>query len=154
MIAVVGPGDADADVLAAAEQVGRLLAEAGHQVVTGGLGGVMAAAARGARAGGGTAVALLPGDDPSSANPDSDVVVATGLGQGRNLLVVRSAAAVIAVGGSWGTLSEVAFARRLGRPVVWLHGWQVDGPNDPVPVAANAEAAVAQTLATLADGPA
>ena len=77
------------------------------------------------------------------------VVVATGLGQGRNLLVVRSAAAVIAVGGSWGTLSEVAFARRLGRPVVWLRGWEVRGPDDVVPVATSAEDAVAQTLAAL-----
>ena len=154
MIAVVGPGDdVGADVLAAAEQVGRLLAEAGHQVVTGGLGGVMAAAARGARAGGGSAVALLPGDDPAAANRDSDVVVATGLGQGRNLLVVRSADAVIAVGGSWGTLSEVSFARRLGRPVVWLHGWHVDGPVDPVPVAVTAEDAVEQTLAALSADP-
>ena len=154
MIAVVGPGsDADADTLAAAEQVGRLVAEAGHQVVTGGLGGVMAAAARGARAAGGTAVALLPGDDPASANADSDVVVATGLGQGRNLLVVRSAAAVIAIGGSWGTLSEVAFARRLGRPVVWLLGWQVDGPADPVPSAPSPQAAVALTLAALSADP-
>ena len=148
MIAVIGPGtDADADVLAVAEQVGRLLAEAGHQVVTGGLGGVMAAAAHGARAVGGTVVALLPGDDPAVAHDDSDVVVATGLGQGRNVLLVRSAAAVIAVGGSWGTLSEVALARRLGKPVVWLHGWAVDGPDDPVPTAATAEEAVALVLA-------
>ena len=150
MIAVVGPGDtADASLLAAAEQVGALLARAGHQVVTGGLGGVMAAAARGARRAGGTAVALLPGDDPAAANDSSDVVVATGLGQGRNVLVVRSAAAVIAVGGSWGTLSEVALARRLGRPVVWLMGWRVEGPDDEVASATSAEDAVVQTLAGL-----
>jgi uncharacterized protein (TIGR00725 family) len=144
VIAVVGPGDgADPDVLADAEQVGRLLAVAGHQVVTGGLGGVMAAASRGARAAGGTVVALLPGDDPATANPDVTVAVATGLGQGRNLLVVRAAAAVIAVGGSWGTLSEVAFARRLGKPVVWLRGWDIVGPGDPVPTASTPQEAVA-----------
>lgn len=151
MIAVVGPGDTDdASLLAAAEQVGALLAQAGHQVVTGGLGGVMAAAARGARRAGGTAVALLPGDDPAAANDGSEVVVATGLGQGRNVLVVRSAAAVIAVGGSWGTLSEVALARRLGRPVVWLRGWRVEGPDDEVASATSPEDAVARALGTLA----
>lgn len=151
MIAVVGPGeDVAATVLADAERVGALLAAAGRQVVTGGLGGVMAAAARGARSAGGTVVALLPGDqadDDGAAHRYSDVVVATGLGQGRNVLVVRSATAVIAVGGSWGTLSEVALARRLGRPVVWLHGWHVDGPDDVVPSAATPEEAVAAVLA-------
>lgn len=147
MIAVVGPGSgADEMVVAAAERVGALLAEAGETVVTGGLGGVMAAAARGARAAGGTAVAMLPGDDPRGAHPDADVVIPTGLGQGRNLLVVRSATGVVAVGGSWGTLSEVALARRLGIPVVWLHGWRIDGPGDPVPSAATAEEAVAAVL--------
>lgn len=154
MIAVVGPGDGadcDAAVLADAEQVGALLAAAGHTVVTGGLGGVMAAASRGARAAGGSVVALVPGDDPATANPDADVVVATGLGQGRNVLVVRSATAVVAVGGSWGTLSEVALARRLAKPVVWLRGWDVVGPGDPVPTAATPQEAVA---AVLAGGPA
>jgi len=149
VIAVVGPGDpTDPIVLAAAEQVGVLLAEAGHQVVTGGLGGVMAAASRGAKSAGGIVVAMLPGDDPSAANEFADVVVATGLGQGRNVLVVRSADAVIAVGGSWGTLSEVAVARRLGRPVVWLHGWAVDGPTDRVPTADTPEAALHWLTAT------
>jgi uncharacterized protein (TIGR00725 family) len=153
VIAVVGPGDSpapdvpapDAPVLAAAERVGELLAAAGHQVVTGGLGGVMAAAARGAQAAGGTVVALLPGDDADAANPHADVVIATGLGEGRNVLVVRSAAAVIAVGASWGTLSEVALAKRMGRPVVWLHGW----PVDDVETAVSPEDALAQVLARL-----
>jgi hypothetical protein len=154
VIAVVGPGaDAEAEVLAMAEQVGRLLAEAGQQIVTGGLGGVMAAAARGARAAGGTVVALLPGTDPSSANADSDVVIATGLGQGRNVLVVRSAAAVIAVGGSWGTLSEVAVAMRVGKPVVWLNGWDVSGPADSIPTGRSAEEAVATVLTKLSAAP-
>jgi len=150
VIAVVGPGDStDPTVLAAAERVGALLAEAGHEVVTGGLGGVMAAASRGAKSAGGAVVALLPGDDRSAANEYADVVVATGLGQGRNVLVVRSADAVIAVGGSWGTLSEVAVARRLGRPVVWLYGWTIDGPADPIPTASSPEDAVAQIRSLL-----
>ena len=151
MIAVVGPGDSSTDpvVLEAAEQVGALLASAGHQVATGGLGGVMAAASRGAKSAGGSVVAFLPGDDVSAANPYADVVVATGLGQGRNVVLVRSADAVIAVGGSWGTLSEVAIARRLGRPVVWLHGWTIDGPADPIPTAKSPEAALDWLTATL-----
>jgi uncharacterized protein (TIGR00725 family) len=150
VIAVVGPGDAtDPVLLDAAERVGALLAEAGHQVVTGGLGGVMAAASRGAKSAGGSVVAMLPGDDVTAANEFADVVVATGLGQGRNVVVVRSADAVIAVGGSWGTLSEVAIARRLDRPVLWLHGWTVDGPADPVPTADTPEAATAWLTATL-----
>ena len=144
MIAVVGPGDdVTPELLAAAERVGALVAQAGHDLVTGGLGGVMAAASRGAASAGGRVVALLPGIDPADANRDADVVIATGLGQGRNVLVVRSADAVIGVGGSWGTLSEIAIAMRLGKPVVWLHGWQITGPAQPVPVTATPEDAVA-----------
>jgi uncharacterized protein (TIGR00725 family) len=129
-VAVVGPGATGTDpgLLADAEAVGRGLAAAGCLVVTGGLGGVMAAAARGARVGGGTVVGLLPGDDPAAADDAVDVVIPTGLGEGRNLLVVRASSAVVAIGGSWGTLSEVALARRLGKPVVSLRGWSVDGP--------------------------
>jgi uncharacterized protein (TIGR00725 family) len=151
VIAVVGPGDASTDplVLEAAERVGALLAAAGHQVGTGGLGGVMTAASRGAKSAGGSVVAILPGDDVSAANEYADVAIATGLGQGRNVVLVRSADAVIAVGGSWGTLSEVAIARRLGRPVVWLHGWTITGPADPIPTAETPEAALTWLTATL-----
>lgn len=125
-VAVIGPGTyAEPALLAAAREVGRLLAEAGAVVVTGGLGGVMAAACAGAREAGGRTVGLLPGLDRGSANPDVDIVIPTGLGQGRNVLVVRSADAVVVVGGSWGTLSEVAHAVRGGVPVVAVHGWQV-----------------------------
>jgi uncharacterized protein (TIGR00725 family) len=123
-VTVVGPGDAarDAD-LAAAREVGRLLADAGAVVLTGGSGGVMAAATSGAADAGGLTVALLPGADRSVSS--ASVVIATGLGELRNALLVRAADAVIAVGGSWGTLSEIALARRTGVPVICLGGWDV-----------------------------
>jgi uncharacterized protein (TIGR00725 family) len=124
-VAVVGSG---ADAEERAEQVGRLLAECGCAVVTGGLGEVMAAAARGAKSAGGTTIAVLPGESRAGANEWSDYVVATGVGHARNLAVVASADAVIAVGGRWGTLAEIAFARVLGRPVVILEpGWALEG---------------------------
>ncbi len=116
-VSVVGSG---AEHEASAEEVGRLLAERGCTVVTGGGGEVMAAASRGAKAAGGTTIGILPGESHDDANPWIDHVVVTGIGHARNLAVVASGAAVIAVGGSWGTTSEIAFARRLGRTVVIL----------------------------------
>jgi uncharacterized protein (TIGR00725 family) len=111
-----------------AEQVGRLLAERGATVVTGGLGEVMAAAARGAKGAGGTTVGILPGQTRMDGNRWLDHVVVTGIGHGRNLAVVASGDAVIAVGGRYGTLAEIGFALTLGRPVVVLEpGWQVEG---------------------------
>jgi uncharacterized protein (TIGR00725 family) len=149
LIAVVGPGDTDdATLLADAADVGRLAAQSGHDVVTGGLGGVMAAASRGAHDAGARVVGVLPGDDPAAANEWVDEAIATGLGQGRNATLVAMADAVIGVGGSWGTLSEIALARRLGKPVVWLHGWHIDGPADPVPLASDpAQALIIATSA-------
>jgi uncharacterized protein (TIGR00725 family) len=126
-IAVIGAGRADDDVRSLAAEVGRRLADAGAVVVCGGLGGVMEAAARGARGAGGDVIGILPGDDPAAANEHVTHVVATGAGEARNLAVVASASAVIAVGGEWGTLAEIAFARRLGRPVVALGSWRVSG---------------------------
>jgi uncharacterized protein (TIGR00725 family) len=124
-VSVIGSGS---DWEAAAEEVGRLLAERGCTVVTGGLGEVMAAAHRGAKEAGGTTVAIVPGEHRREANPWADHVVVTGVGHARNLAVAASGDAVIAVGGSWGTLSEIALARRLGRPVVALEGApRVDG---------------------------
>jgi len=134
-VAIVGPGDAatTADV-EAAHEVGRLLAEAGAVVLTGGLGGVMAAATEGANAAGGVTAVLLPGTDRTASS--ATVAVATGLGELRNALLVRAADAVIAVGGSWGTLSEIALAHRTGVPVVCLGGWDVwDATGAPVEVA-------------------
>ena len=111
-----------------AEEVGRLLAERGCTVVTGGGGEVMAAAARGAKKAGGRTIGILPGESPNEANEWIDHTVATGTGHARNLAVAASGNAVIAVGGSWGTLSEIAFARRLGRPTVVLdQGVPVEG---------------------------
>ena len=129
----------------AAEEVGRLLAERGCVVVTGGLGEVMAAAHRGAKAGGGTTIAILPGERRADANPWADHVVVTGVGHARNLAVAASGDAVIAVGGCWGTVAEIAFAMRLGRPVVVLEGPAVDG----VPRAASPLEAVDAVLARL-----
>ena len=106
----------------AAEEIGRLLAERGCTVITGGLGEVMAAAHRGAKAVGGTTIAIVPGERREDANPWADHVVVTGIGHGRNLAVAASGDAVIAVGGQWGTLAEMALAKTLGRVVVALAG--------------------------------
>jgi uncharacterized protein (TIGR00725 family) len=124
-IAVVGGSDAATSDIAAAELVGATLAAGGAVVVCGGLGGVMAAACRGAKASGGLTVGVLPGTDPSAANPWVDVAVPTGLGEGRNVLVVRAAAVVIAVGGEYGTLSEIALALRAGIPVIGVRTWSL-----------------------------
>lgn len=118
-VSVIGSGVAHE---VAAEEVGRLLAQRGCVVVTGGLGEVMAAAHRGAKAAGGTTIAILPGERRADANPWADHVVVTGIGHARNLAVAATGDAVIAVGGGWGTVAEIAFARRLGRRVVILEG--------------------------------
>jgi uncharacterized protein (TIGR00725 family) len=127
-VAVIGKGTPDEELAPLAEEVGRRLAEAGAAVVCGGGGGVMEAVSRGAAKAGGEVICILPGEDPAEANPYCTRVVATGIGHARNLAVVASAVAVIAVGGEWGTLAEMAFARRLERPVVALRGWSVSGP--------------------------
>jgi len=142
-VAVVGPGDgAAAAVLDVAEEVGARLASRGAVVVCGGLGGIMAAACHGAREAGGTTLGLLPGSDRSAANAWVSIAVATGLGELRNGLVVRAADAVIAVGGGYGTLSEIAFALKAGKAVVGLGGWEIPG----VLVASDPAAAVALAL--------
>jgi uncharacterized protein (TIGR00725 family) len=126
-VAVVGPGEATPEEADAAEQVGSGLASAGAVVVCGGLGGVMAAACRGADAAGGLTIAILPGSDRRAANEWARVVIPTGMGEMRNALVVRAADAVIAVGGGYGTLSEVALALKTGVPVVAINPWPIDG---------------------------
>lgn len=153
-VAVVGPSVATAAQEANAEATGRELTLAGCVILTGGYGGVMAAAARGAAAVDGTAVAILSGDDRSAAAPGHTVVLATGLGEMRNALLVRAADGLIAVGPSWGTLSEVALAMRTGVPVVTLGGWQPADSLGPehadLPLAASAQEAVILLLDLLA----
>jgi uncharacterized protein (TIGR00725 family) len=122
-VAVVGPSEATEEQAGWARRVGVEAARRGWVVVTGGYGGVMQAAAEGADSAGGTAVALLSGSDRSEASPGHTVAVATGLGEMRNALIVRSVDVVLAVGPSWGTLSEVALAARTGVPVVTLGSW-------------------------------
>jgi uncharacterized protein (TIGR00725 family) len=130
-----------------AEEVGRLLAERGCVVVTGGLGEVMAAAARGAKSAGGTTIGILPGESRAEANPWIDHAVVTGIGHARNLAIAASGDAVIAVGGSWGTLAEIGLARRLGRPVVVLEpGWAIEGVERAGSPAEAVELALAKIL--------
>jgi uncharacterized protein (TIGR00725 family) len=134
-IAVCGPAEATKQEYDQARAVGRLLAERGAVVICGGHGGVMAAAAAGAREAGGTAVGVLPRTDRTEANPDVAITIATDMGQARNAVIVNSADAVIAVGSSWGTLSEIALALRRGTiPVVCLGGWRVVDGDDGRPV--------------------
>jgi uncharacterized protein (TIGR00725 family) len=123
-IAIAGAGDAAPWELAAAEEAGAAVAEAGCGLVCGGLGGVMEAACRGARSRGGMTVGLLPGVDRDAANGWVVVALPTGLGEARNALVVRAADAVVAIGGGWGTLSEIALALKAGIPVVGVGTWE------------------------------
>ncbi len=125
MIGVIGTGEFDASLCAQAEEVGRLIAMKGCILVNGGLGGVMEASSRGAKAAGGITVGILPGKRPEEANPYVDVPIATGLGEMRNLLIVRAAGALIAIGGGYGTLSEIALALKTGRTVVGLETWDI-----------------------------
>jgi uncharacterized protein (TIGR00725 family) len=144
---VIGPGRCDDETAALAEEVGAGLARAGFTLVTGGAFGAMEAASRGAQQAGGTVVGLLPGTDRSEANEWSDVTIATGLGHARNLAVVASADVVVAVGGEWGTLSEIGLAGVVGRPVVLLAGWRLDhaaGMPSAVAYAETAQQAVEQ----------
>jgi uncharacterized protein (TIGR00725 family) len=122
-ISVIGAAEGDQEILGDAEEVGRRIAEAGAVLVCGGRTGVMEAASRGAAEAGGTVVGILPTLSPADANPYVTHAVATGIGAARNLAVVASGAAVIAVGGEWGTLSEIAHARKLRRPVVAIQSW-------------------------------
>jgi uncharacterized protein (TIGR00725 family) len=147
-VAVIGPGEATSEEVARAEAVGRLLAARGAVVVCGGLGGVMEAVSRGAAEAGGVVVGVLPGRNRSDANPHVTVALATGMGEMRNALVVRAADAVIAVGGAYGTLSEIAFALRTGVAVVGLGTWELADVID----APDAEAAVELALALAEKG--
>lgn len=142
-IGVIGAGDCSDDVCKLAGEVGERIAEAGAILVCGGLGGVMEAAARGAKKQNGITIGILPGIDKDHANPYIDFPIVTGLGEGRNLLVVRNSDAVIAFPGEFGTLSEIAFCLKLGKPVVGLSTWKV---SDKIIQAKNAEEAVSIAL--------
>jgi len=151
IIAVIGGADCTPAEAAAAETVGRLLAEAGAVLVCGGRGGVMAAACRGAKSAGGLTIGILPGVDARDANPWVDVPIVTGLGEARNTIVVRSADAVIAVGGAYGTLSEIAFTLRWDKPLVGLGTWELargGAPDGSIIRAETPEEAVAMALGT------
>lgn len=150
-VAVIGAGQATPEQERVAERVGALLAEAGAVVVSGGRGGVMLASCRGAHQHGGLTVGLLPGMDRAEGNPYLTVALPTGMGELRNGLVARTADGLVAVGGGWGTLSEIAFAMRLGRPLVAVGSWTVAGPGDgpSYPTVDTAEAAVTWLLEAL-----
>ena len=149
LISVIGAGVAPPHTTTQAEAVGRALAERGHTIVCGGLGGVMEAVCRGARDAGGHTIGILPGDDPSSANPHVEFPLPTGLGIARNALVARAGSAVIAIDGSYGTLSEIAFALKFGKPVVVLGTWPLQDTTgtDPIVRAATPTEAVDLALA-------
>ncbi len=124
-VAIVGGSEATSEELAAAREAGRWLASQGVVVVTGGLGGVMAAASEGAQSQGGTSIGLLPGASRDDGNQHLTLSLPTGLGEMRNGLVVRSADVVLSIGGSWGTLCEIALAARTNVPVIMLNGWEL-----------------------------
>src|SRR5437763_9170535 len=144
-VAVVGAGRATPEQAQAAEDVGGALAARGAVVVCGGLGGVMEAACRGAKDAGGTTVGILPTFDRGDANAFVDVAIPTGLGEARNALVVRAADALVAVGGEYGTLSEIALALKGGKRVIGVGSWEIDG----VEAAGSPEEAVRLALAGL-----
>lgn len=151
-VAVIGSSICGAGIAAQAEEVGRRLAEAGAVLVCGGMGGVMEAACRGAKSAGGLTVGILPGEDRNGGNPYVDVPILTGMGSGRNIIVVSSAQAVIAIAGAYGTLSEIALARMRGLPVVGLGTWQLARGGritDDVPMVDTPAEAVARVLALI-----
>ena len=141
-VGVIGAGRSDDHVERVAEDVGRLLAEAGAIVVCGGLHGAMAGVCRGAQRAGGTTVGILPGLDRADANEWVDIALPAGMGEMRNVLIVRASDVLVAVGGEYGTLSEIAFALREGIPVVGVGTWDIRG----VEVASDAADAVARAL--------
>ncbi len=145
-LGVVGAGTAGPELEREAEAVGREVARSGATLYCGGLGGVMLAAARGARAEGGVTIGILPGSSALDANPFITHPIVTGMGQARNVILVGSCDAIIAVGGGYGTLSEVAVARKLGIPVIGLGSWRLDEGRGP-PIRQVSEPAEAVAIA-------
>jgi len=126
-VAVIGASESTAAQATLAEEVGRRIAEAGWVLYTGGLGGVMEAASRGARAAGGRVIGILPGNAVHDANPYVEIPIVTGMGHARNVILVQSVDGLVAIGGGPGTLSEIAVALKVGRPVVGLGSWEIPG---------------------------
>jgi uncharacterized protein (TIGR00725 family) len=133
LIGVIGEREASPENILRAYTMGHLLAEHGFALVCGGLGGVMEAACRGACDAGGLTLGILPGIDVAEANPYVQIAIVTGLNEARNLLIVRTALVLIAIGGEYGTLSEMAFALKMNKPVIALHSWQPERPGIPHP---------------------
>ncbi len=134
IIGVVGSSRADADVIRLAEEVGSEIAKRGAAVVCGGLTGVMEAVCRGARKEGGLTIGIIPSDDKNDANPYVQIPIVTGMGMGRNVMLVKTADVVIAVGGEFGTLSEIAHALNIGKRVIGLRTWQLEKAREkPIP---------------------
>jgi uncharacterized protein (TIGR00725 family) len=142
-IGVIGAGDCSDEIGKLAQEVGERIAKAGAVLVCGGMGGVMEAASEGAKKQNGITLGILPGIDRDHANPHIDFPIVTGLGEARNLLVVRNSDALIALPGEFGTLSEIAFSLKLGKPVVGLSTWRV---SDKIIPARNAQEAVSIAL--------
>lgn len=145
MISVIGGRRVEKSLLEEAEKVGRLIARNGITLVCGGLGGVMEAVSKGARSEGGVTIGILPQDQKRDANEYIDLPIVTGLGIGRNVIIARTADVVIAIGGEYGTLSEIAFALQMGKPVIGIRTWEIKG----IVKADNAEAAVSKALELL-----
>lgn len=145
-IGVIGAGSCGGEVRKIAEEVGREIAKKGAILICGGLGGVMEASAKGAKAEGGITVGILPGFDPSDANPFIDIKIVTGLSHARNVLVVHSSDVLIAVSGGYGTLSEIAIALKLLKPVVGFNTWDI---SPTIVQAGNAKEAVKKAIEQL-----
>jgi hypothetical protein len=153
LIAVIGGGQCSKEEAKVAEEVGRGLAKHGAILVCGGLSGVMEAACKGASTEDGITIGILPGDNRQTANPYVEIPIVTGIGYARNLTVVKSAQAVIAIGGSYGTLSEIAHALQCGIPVIGLNTWSLsknDQPDSSIILAQNPEDAVSLALSLAA----
>jgi uncharacterized protein (TIGR00725 family) len=152
IIAVIGDSSCSRQQAKLAENVGGLLAQQGVTIICGGLGGVMEAVCRGAKAKGGFTVGILPGQDSSMANPWVDIPVATGMGEARNIAVVKSAQAVIAIGGGYGTLSEIAYALKNSIPVIGLNTWSLsrNGREDDSIIGARTSAEAVKKAVSLA----
>ena len=150
LIAVIGGSAPTVEEASAAEAVGQALAAGGAILICGGRGGIMEAACRGAKAAGGLTIGILPGADRSEANPYVDIPIVTGIGLARNAIIARTAQAAVAIGGSYGTLSEIAYALLFGVPVVGLGTWKIEReghPPAPIIYAATPQEAAEKALA-------